>query len=51
MALKITDDCINCDACVDECPNTAIYEPGDKWAYSDGTSLVGMIKTLNGKSY
>jgi NAD-dependent dihydropyrimidine dehydrogenase PreA subunit len=26
MALKITDDCINCDACIAECPNTAIYE-------------------------
>lgn len=24
MALKITDDCINCDMCVAECPNEAI---------------------------
>ncbi len=24
MALKITDDCINCDVCEPECPNTAI---------------------------
>lgn len=24
MALRITDDCSACDACVDTCPNTAI---------------------------
>lgn len=27
MALKITDQCINCDVCEPECPNLAIY-PG-----------------------
>ncbi len=26
MALIITDECIACDACVDECPNEAISE-------------------------
>jgi len=26
MALKITDDCINCDICEPECPNEAIYQ-------------------------
>lgn len=26
MALKITDECINCDVCEAECPNQAIYE-------------------------
>lgn len=26
MALKITEDCINCDVCEPECPNTAIYQ-------------------------
>lgn len=26
MALIITDECIACDACVDECPNDAISE-------------------------
>ena len=26
MALMITDECINCDVCVAECPNDAIYE-------------------------
>ena len=25
MALKITDDCINCDVCEPACPNTAIF--------------------------
>ena len=29
MALRITDACINCDMCLPECPNTAIFE-GDK---------------------
>lgn len=26
MALKITDQCINCDVCEPECPNAAIYQ-------------------------
>jgi len=25
MALKITDECINCDVCMPVCPNDAIY--------------------------
>lgn len=25
MALKITEECINCDVCEPACPNTAIY--------------------------
>jgi ferredoxin len=25
MALRITDECINCDVCEPECPNEAIY--------------------------
>ena len=29
MALKITDDCINCDVCEPACPNDAIY-PGER---------------------
>lgn len=29
MATIITDDCINCDACVPECPNDAISEGDD----------------------
>jgi ferredoxin len=48
MAIIITDECINCDACISECPNNAIYEPDTKWSYSDGTSLKGMVKTPKG---
>ena len=29
MALKITDQCINCDVCEPECPNEAI-SPGEE---------------------
>ncbi len=43
MAIIITDECINCDACITECPNNAIYEPGEDWAYSDETALSGTI--------
>ncbi len=39
MAIKITDDCINCGACEPECPNNAIYEADILWKMSDGTSI------------
>lgn len=29
MAYKITDDCLACGACLDECPEGAISENGD----------------------
>ena len=29
MALRITDECTSCDACVPECPNEAITEGDD----------------------
>src|SRR5680860_678835 len=45
MAIIITDECINCDACIAECPNNAIYEPDEQWAYADGTSLSGSVTT------
>jgi ferredoxin len=50
MAIQITEECINCGACEPECPNTAIYEPGVKWAWADGTSLKGEFQLLNGES-
>ncbi len=28
MAVMITDECISCNACEAECPNTAIYSAG-----------------------
>ncbi len=47
--LKINEDCINCDACVSECPNHAIYEPDEEWSYADGTSLTGMVTLWDGR--
>jgi ferredoxin len=38
MALKITEDCINCDACKSECPNEAIFEPGDEYELDGKTN-------------
>ena len=49
MAIKITDECINCGACEPECPNNAIYEAAEDWKYSDGTTLSGNIVLPNGK--
>ena len=49
MAIMITDECINCGACEPECPNNAIYEGGAEWAFADGTSLKGTIKSPSGK--
>jgi ferredoxin len=43
MAIKITDECINCGACEPECPNNAIYDAGTAWRFSDGTNLNGVI--------
>jgi ferredoxin len=50
MAIKITDECINCGACETECPNNAIYEAAEDWKYSEGTSLKGTIVFSNGKN-
>ena len=49
MAIKITDECINCGACEPECPNNAIYEGGIEWAVSDGNTVKGMYKLEDGK--
>lgn len=51
MAIIITEDCINCDACITECPNNAIYEPDTMWSYSLGTKLKGAITTPAGENY
>lgn len=50
MAIKITEECINCGACEPECPNNAIYEGGIEWKLSDGTSLSGNYQLMNGSS-
>lgn len=36
MALKITDQCINCDVCEPECPNAAI-SPGPEFYVIDAS--------------
>lgn len=48
MAIKITDECINCGACEPECPNTAIYEGGVEWKIADGTSVKGDFTLMDG---
>jgi ferredoxin len=48
MAIKITDECINCGACEPECPNNAIYEGGVEWALSDGTTIKGTYSLMDG---
>ena len=50
MAIKITEECINCGACEPECPNNAIYEGGSEWRFSDGTSLKGNFNSKSGMS-
>lgn len=37
MALRISNQCINCDMCLPECPNQAIFE-GEKF-YEINTAL------------
>ncbi len=48
MAIRITDDCINCGACEPECPNHAIYEGGIQWRYREGTQFNSPITLANG---
>jgi ferredoxin len=48
MAIKITEECINCGACEPECPNNAIYEGGVNWKMSDGTSVKTPMVLVDG---
>jgi ferredoxin len=48
MAIKITEDCINCGACEPECPNHAIYEGGMGWAIADGTNITSTYVLMDG---
>ena len=50
MAIKITEECINCGACEPECPNNAIYEGGAEWRFADGTGLKGLYTPKSGHS-
>jgi ferredoxin len=48
MAIKITEECINCGACEPECPNNAIYAGGAEWRLSDKTAVSGTFTTKSG---
>ena len=50
MAIKITDECINCGACEPECPNTAIYEGGQNGSFLRGHLLKVITKEKLGIS-
>ena len=50
MAIKITEECINCGACEPECPNNAIYEGGGEWRFADGTTIKGAVQISSGAS-
>lgn len=43
MALRITDECINCDVCEPECPNDAIFQGESIYEINPGrcTECVG----------
>lgn len=35
--IVITDDCINCAACIDECPSNAIFDAGTSYEVNGET--------------
>ena len=43
MALRITEQCVNCDVCEPECPNEAIFEGAEHYQINPGrcTECVG----------
>lgn len=47
MALIITDECINCDVCEPECPNSAISQGEEHYVIDPGkcTECVGHFDT------
>lgn len=47
MALMITDECINCDVCVPECPNEAIAQGEEIYEIDPNlcTQCVGHFET------
>lgn len=46
MALKITDECINCDVCEPECPNEAISQ-GEEYYVIDPLRCTECIGHFN----
>ena len=53
MALKITDECINCDVCEPECPNDAISQGEEIYIIDPElcTECVGIMKQRNVLKY
>ena len=47
MALRITDECINCDVCEPECPNRAISQGTEIYVIDPGkcTECIGHFDT------
>ena len=43
MAIRITEQCVNCDVCEPECPNEAIFEGPEHYQINPGrcTECVG----------
>lgn len=39
MTYVISDECVNCGACVDECPTEAISEGADKYVIAADTCV------------
>ncbi len=46
MALKITDECINCDVCEPECPNEAISQ-GEEYYVIDPNRCTECVGHFN----
>ena len=46
MAFKITEDCIACAACIEECPNEAISE-GDEYSVIDPAKCTECVGFFN----
>lgn len=41
MPYKITDDCVGCGSCAEECPTNAIVEDGDVYKITDECTECG----------
>ncbi|MBU1095253.1 MAG: hypothetical protein CVV23_08765 [Ignavibacteriae bacterium HGW-Ignavibacteriae-2] len=35
--MRVTDECINCSACIDECESNAIYNAGESYSVNGET--------------